>query len=238
MNADDRDDFARLLGELRAAAPAVGPIAGVAYLWGLDAPRTDALTAAALEESTLLTCRAPLHLVQAWEQAGPPGAVPCFVVTSAAQAAAESATPLAVAPSSLAVAPSSLAVAPSSLAVAQAPLIGMARVMASEYGRLKTRLVDLPADAAAELDALAAELRGGSAEDEVLLRDGGRWVRRFQPHRDVAACPAAAATLPAGSRWRPPPASRTCATGCFTPRRSRPARWRSRSTPRASTSAT
>ena len=175
VNADDRDDVARLLGELQAA-PAVGPIAGVAYLWGLDAPRTDALTAAALEESTLLTCRAPLHLVQAWEQAGPAGAVPCFIVTSAAQAAAESATPLAV---------------------AQAPLIGMARVMASEYGRLKTRLVDLPADAAAELDALAAELHGGSAEDEVLLRDGGRWVRRFQPHRDVAACPAAAAALPA-----------------------------------------
>ena len=171
VDADARDDFARLLGALPS-----GGLAGVAYLWALDAPATTDLTAEDLEASTLLTCRAPLHLVQAWEQAGPAAATPCAFVTSAAQPPPGAAAPLAV---------------------AQAPLVGMARVVASECGRLRARQIDLPGDSVAALDRLVAELVGGSAEDEVLLQADGRWVRRFRPLRELDASPDAAAALPA-----------------------------------------
>jgi amino acid adenylation domain-containing protein len=170
IDADDRDHFARVL----AALPA-GGLAGVAYLWALDAPGTDGLTAEALESSTLLTCRAPVHLVQAWERASGTAATPCGFVTSAAQPPPGAAAPLAV---------------------AQAPLVGMARVVASEYGRLRARQIDLPGDPAAAVGRVVAELLGGSAEDEVLLRADGRWVRRFRPLRELDASPCAVAALP------------------------------------------
>jgi hypothetical protein len=66
IDPDNRGDFIRLLAAVSAEA-----LAGVVYLWGLDAPATEGLTTAALEASALLTCRGPLHLVQAWEEAGP-----------------------------------------------------------------------------------------------------------------------------------------------------------------------
>ncbi len=173
VDPDNRGDFVRLLEAARDRAAGMGT--GLIYLWGLDAAPIAALTTDALNASTLLTCRSPLHLVQAWEQAGPAAAAPCFVVTSAAQAADGY---------------------PARVEVAQTPLIGMGRVMASEYGRWRTRLVDLPPDAVTELTSLVAELRHNNGEDEVLLRRGERWVRRFYPYRELAACPAAVAALP------------------------------------------
>ena len=171
LDADDRDGYERLLASMREDG-----LTGVAYLWPLDAPPTSAVTAAALDAASLLTCRGPLHLVQAWEEAGPPSSTACVFVTAGAQPPAGPGQPLSV---------------------AQAPLVGMARVIASEYGRLKPRLVDVPADPAAAVGPLLAEILGGSAEDEVLLRDGGRWVRRFRPLRDLDACADAATALPA-----------------------------------------
>jgi len=171
VDADRRDDLARLLASLPQ-----GGLAGVAYLWALDGPATAAIDAAELEASTLLTCRAPVHLVQAWDEAGPTGATPCLFVTAAAQPPAAAAEPVNV---------------------AQTPLVGMARVVASESGRLRARLIDLSADPVAELAALTAELRSSSIEDEVLLRGGRRWVRRFRPLRDLDAHPDAVAALPA-----------------------------------------
>jgi amino acid adenylation domain-containing protein len=171
IDPDSRADFARLFAAEREPAPA-----GVAYLWAVDAPATADLTTAALAESTLLTCRAPLHLVQAWEEAGPAAAVDCVFVTAGAQPPAGRAVPLAV---------------------AQGPLVGMARVIASESGRLRARLVDVPADPAVAAGLIAGELRGGSPEDEVLLRADGRWVRRFRPLRELDAAADAVAELPA-----------------------------------------
>ena len=170
IDANDREDFTRLL-----AAVGGETLAGVVYLWGLDAPATEGLTTAALAASALLTCRGPLHLVQAWEEADA-APTPCCFVTAGAQPPPG---------------------APEPLQVAQGALVGMARVVANEVGRLRTRLVDLPAVPLPALDALVAELLSGSAEDEVLLRPDGRWVRRFHPLRGLDACPAARAALPA-----------------------------------------
>jgi amino acid adenylation domain-containing protein len=173
VDPDERGDFVRLFETMRDRCP--GGLTGLVYLWGLDVAPIGGVTTDALEASVLLTCRGPLHMLQAWEQAGPAAAVPCFIVTSAAQAAEGP---------------------PGRVAVAQTPLIGMGRVMASEYGRWRTRLIDLSAEAIPELPALIAELRRNNGEDEVLLRRGERWVRRFHPHRHLPACPAAVATLP------------------------------------------
>ncbi len=172
LNPDSRADFAELLRAIAEAA-----IGGVIYCWALDAPTTSGLTSSQLRASTLLSCRGPLHLIQAWEAEGPEGQLPCFFVTAGGQTieAADA----------------------QHVEVAQTPLIGMGRVIASEYGRLRTRLVDIAgaADATA-LAALVHELHRDDAEDEVLLREDDRWVRRFIPHTDAVACPAACRQLP------------------------------------------
>lgn len=73
------------------------------------------------------------------------------------------------------------------LGVAQGPLIGFARVVASEIGRLRTKLIDLnseewsPVDIASLLTELTERL---DSEDEVMYRDAIRWVRRFVPAAD------------------------------------------------------
>jgi acyl transferase domain-containing protein/NADPH:quinone reductase-like Zn-dependent oxidoreductase/acyl carrier protein len=63
---------------------------------------------------------------------------------------------------------------------AQAPLAGLARVVASEHSSLRCTLVDIdPAGGMAAGHYLAAELLGDSPEDEVALRGGARLVRRI-----------------------------------------------------------
>lgn len=171
LNPNDRAGFTSLL---EAIDP--GTIGGIVGLWSLDAPGTSSLSATALDASTHLTCRAPLHLVQAWEAAGPTSQTPCFLVTAQAQTTDPAAE---------------------AVDVSQAPLIGMGRVITSEFNRLRTRLVDLPADSRPALAELVQELRRDDGEDEVLLRRGRRWVRRFHPHATNTACPAATASLPA-----------------------------------------
>ena len=173
--AVDPDSRAAFVDLVRAVSEAA--ISGVIYCWALDTPGVSSLTTSQLRASTLLSCRGPLHLIQAWEEAGPEGRLPCFFVTAGSQ------TNDAVG---------------ETVEVAQAPLIGMGRVIASEYGRLRTRLVDIAgvADAAA-IAALVRELHRDDPEDEVMLREDDRWVRRFVPHHDAVACQKACRLLPA-----------------------------------------
>ncbi len=171
LDPNDRASFDRFFQQIDP-----GSIDGIVVLWALDAPGTTDLTAKALQASTQLTCRGPLHLVQAWEAAEPTGQTPCFLVTAGAQA---------------------LDHATEELDVSQSPLIGMGRVIASEYNRFLTRLIDLPDVGQSALADLVSEVRRTDNEDEVLLRDGRRWVRRFHPHTTATACPAATASLPA-----------------------------------------
>lgn len=160
-----------------------GQLAGVVYLWGLDAPEPHLLTVGKLEESTVLTSLAPMHFVQAWEQlleenvasssdlsqaglanAGPTNTVPFSVVTTGAQSTDARAE---------------------MLSVAQGPLIGMGRVIVSEIASLSTKLVDLPSmPATPDVENLVSELLVDDDEDEILWREGHRYVRRFSPQAD------------------------------------------------------
>ena len=59
-----------------------------------------------------------------------------------------------------------------------------------ELPALRVSLVDVSADAAPELAALAAELRADGAEDQVALRGSSRWVARLAPTRLASPSPA------------------------------------------------
>jgi NADPH:quinone reductase-like Zn-dependent oxidoreductase/aryl carrier-like protein len=99
--------------------------------------------------------------VQAWDQVVAEQSAPLFLVTRGAQAVAER---------------------PETIALAQSPAIGLGRVVAGEYPRLRCTLVDL--DPAAEdggLAALFAEIHAEDDEDEVAWRGPQRYGHRYLP---------------------------------------------------------
>jgi acyl transferase domain-containing protein/NAD(P)-dependent dehydrogenase (short-subunit alcohol dehydrogenase family)/aryl carrier-like protein len=171
INPENLADFQSLLNKLIDASPT-----HVVYLWGLDAPDNNRVTADSLRDSTVLTTLAPLLLVQAWESIDSLGTAKLTIVTRGAQ---------------------NFEFDSASCDVAQGPLIGFGRVITSEYGRLRCKLVDLPRPVAArDLDQLLGELWIDDGEDEIQWRDGQRWVRRFLPQADNLLCEAARRQLP------------------------------------------
>lgn len=155
------------------------PVANIVYLWGLDAPSTQQLSTQVLDQCTALTTQGPLRLVQAEEslmsgqfepeRQGRTQPPTVSFVTAGAQSRDGK---------------------PELTEVAQAPLIGFGRVVISELDSLRGKLIDLPAQISArDIDCLRAELLaamdenelGDIDEDEVLWRDGTRWVHRFGP---------------------------------------------------------
>ncbi|MBX3422781.1 MAG: SDR family NAD(P)-dependent oxidoreductase [Pirellulaceae bacterium] len=171
FNPESRQDFVSLLERFASA-----PLTHAVYLWGMDVPANDVLNCTSLRSSTLLTTLAPLHFVQAWESIEALGSANFTIVTRGAQSADD---------------------APEHCNVAQAPLIGMGRVIVNEYGRLRSKLVDMPATLrAGDFDQLFAELLATDDEDEVKWRDGHRWVQRFVQQRDQALGNEALSQLP------------------------------------------
>jgi acyl transferase domain-containing protein/NADP-dependent 3-hydroxy acid dehydrogenase YdfG/acyl carrier protein len=126
---------------------------GVVYLWGLDIsndPADPVGTAGTVQALELIQKLAAL--------AGPVPARLYIVTRGAQQAQIEELVS----------------------GLAQAPLVGLARVAASEHPSLRCTLVDIdPAGGTAASHLLAAELLGDSPEDEVALRGGERLVRRM-----------------------------------------------------------
>ncbi len=162
VNPESRDDFGRLLTELSTREPSVS---NIVYLWGLDAPSDEDLTTDKLDRSTHLTTLAPLYLIQAWEGLHNPAQTNLAIVTQAAQAVNNKTE---------------------AIAIAQTPLIGFGRVIISECGQLRGKLIDLPANLAAELqqygllnELLAMDSGADGGEDEVAWRASTRWVHRF-----------------------------------------------------------
>ncbi len=71
------------------------------------------------------------------------------------------------------------------IALAQTPLVGMARVVISEVQDWATRLIDLdPQHPENWTEILNQESLLDDGEDEVLWRDGQRYVCRFHPYLD------------------------------------------------------
>jgi NADPH:quinone reductase-like Zn-dependent oxidoreductase/acyl carrier protein len=158
------------LERLVAALPS--PCRAVVHLWNLDAPRAEGLTTADLEATHEAGLQSVVYLVQAWEKDGGETPARLFVVTRGAQPVEGGAIG----------------------GLAQSPAVGLGRVIAGEYPRLRCRLVDLdPRDADCGLHALLDELRIDDDEDEVARRGAGRYLHRFMP---VPARPAS----PAGVR--------------------------------------
>ncbi|TWT93744.1 Phthiocerol synthesis polyketide synthase type I PpsC [Stieleria varia] len=166
IDPENLDDFARVLDEMEQ------PPTDIVFLWGLDAPENSDLNPARLERSTVLTTLAPTHWVQAWERVHDGSAANLTLVTTDAQSPDDTIQ---------------------QVAVAQSPLIGMGRVMISECSRLRCKLVDVtrsapfadvikPSRTIQTVDQLLAEIVAcGDDEDEIMYRDGKRFVRRFVP---------------------------------------------------------
>ncbi|WDQ18962.1 SDR family NAD(P)-dependent oxidoreductase [Rhodopirellula sp. P2] len=170
VDADSPQSFSRLWDELGVRESTEDW--HLVYLWAIDALDPLSLEAMspsdaseALRDSTLMSTRAPLHLVQSWEAIPDRPATRFTIVTLGAQSGDELDQPVAA---------------------IQMPLVGVGRVIVSEIGSLRTRLVDCDPNANFPLEGLAAEWAREDAEDEVMLRDGVRYVHRFVPdtHRE------------------------------------------------------
>ncbi|MFN3191970.1 MAG: SDR family NAD(P)-dependent oxidoreductase [Aureliella sp.] len=165
VNPEDRDSF---LGLLRQAQSKLGGLPDqIVYFWGIDCPANIGLDEVTLQESADLTALAPLHLIQAWEQVSESMQANFAVVTSGAQSSDGH---------------------PEPLEVAQGPLVGFGRVIASEYSKLRTKLIDLPFEFSPQgIDDLEAELLSQDDEDEIMWREGRRYVHRFEPQAGAPA---------------------------------------------------
>jgi len=74
--------------------------------------------------------------------------------------------------------------------VFQAPLLGLARVIGSEYPNLRATQIDLPATAAPEeVSSLLEELLAHDAEREIALRGSDRYVSRLSRYEGSASTP-------------------------------------------------
>jgi len=156
INPTQPADVRRLLDETRAADQ---PLCGVVHLCSLDTPADDDLPQAELDAATVRGYGSALAVVQALaaEPTQPPPGL--WLVTRGAQAAGP-ARPLAV---------------------AQAPIWGLGQVIGLEYPDLRCVRLDLDpvAEARTAAAALFAEIWEPDREDQVALRDGGRYVARL-----------------------------------------------------------
>ena len=160
---DGRDDFT---APLRTVLATIGaPVRHVVFLWGLDAPASDAPTAAALEEAQRHGTASALRVMQALLR-DESGAM-LRIVTRFAQTVGGT---------------------DGRCAVAQAPLWGLGRAIALEHPEIWGGLVDLDvADADAAAAQLLAELDRGDDEDQVAVRGGARYLARLEPRVATAA---------------------------------------------------
>ncbi|MEP7121036.1 MAG: SDR family NAD(P)-dependent oxidoreductase [Byssovorax sp.] len=151
------EDYQRLF---REALPADMVCRGVVHLWSLDAAPWERTTSESLLADVRRGALSAVRLIQAIARQGfrdPPRLV---VVTRGAQAMAEPAS--------------------GPIAAAQTPLWGLARTIAMEQPDLGCTRVDLaPERRADEARSLVGELLSSDGEDQIALRDGGRFAARL-----------------------------------------------------------
>ncbi|AKT40699.1 type I polyketide synthase [Chondromyces crocatus] len=140
----------------------------VVHLLCVDAPATYALTHDALVTAQHDACSSALHLLQALAKSALLDGARTWIVTRNAVAAGAT---------------------PSPLALTAAPLWGLGRVVALELPEAWGGLLDLPPAGRAGDDAAAilAEIATGNADDQIVLRDGIRYVGRLVPAQRATA---------------------------------------------------
>jgi len=159
INPGRPDDVLRLVQAVVAADS--WPCRGVVHLWNLDVPPADGLSVEALWAAQEAGLKSVVWLVQAWDRVAADQSARLFLVTRGAQSVGDR---------------------PEPLAIAQAPALGLGRVIAGEYPRLRCKLVDLdPRDGDGGAGCLCDEIQSADAEDEVAWRERVRYVHRFLP---------------------------------------------------------
>lgn len=135
------------------------PWEGVVHLWSVDGCDADALAPTPLALAQQRGCTSVLHLLQSLVTAGWATPPRLWLVTRGAQVV------------------DGTGLAP---AVAQAPLWGLARVIALEHPELRCTRIDLDPHAAdGEVKGLVSELLAPDGETEVAFRQGGRFASRL-----------------------------------------------------------
>jgi acyl transferase domain-containing protein/acyl carrier protein len=148
-----------VLGESRSSCR------GIIHLWGLDSEATEAMTLASLKSAQEYGPISVLHLIQALNLFELDPSPRLWLLTRGAQAAGRLA---------------------GGAAVAQAPLWGLGRVIALEHPELHCTCIDLSLgdpDPEVEAEALFRELWSASQEEQIALRDNGRYVARLVRHQ-------------------------------------------------------
>ncbi len=146
-------------------ASATRELAGVVYLWGMDARFSTVTTLAQLQAMQEYVCGSALYLVQALASASSQARL--WLVTGGAQAVADAEDVEAV----------------------QGALWGLGSVIAAEHPELRCVRLDLDPQAAhseAQAHALLAELQSADGEDHVALRGDQRYVARLARAADLA----------------------------------------------------
>ncbi len=130
---------------------------GVIYLWGLQAPATEALDEATLEQSQALCCIGALHLVQFLSRR--PDSCKLWLVSRSAVFVDEMPRPLTL---------------------SQAPLWGIGKVIALEHPELWGGSIDLDAESwANEEETLLSVVFEETGEEQQAFRQGQRYVARL-----------------------------------------------------------
>ncbi|MBX9255496.1 SDR family NAD(P)-dependent oxidoreductase [Desmonostoc muscorum CCALA 125] len=156
IGPEHAEDMQQLLEAVEANQPACR---GVVYLWSLDTPANEQMTAATLESTLTNNCLGVLHLVQALAKVNWSHSLRLFLVTNSTQTVGGL----------------------KSLSVAQSPLWGLGRVINNEYANLSCTRVDLsPTITPEEIQSLTQELLADDQEDEIALRGKGRYVNRLR----------------------------------------------------------
>lgn len=155
LNPERPGDFGQLL---EAVTTDHLPIAGIIYLWSLDAPSTTDLTTQ-LEEALGLSCRGLLFLLQALsttEMTSPR----LWVVTRGVQRVKPQQSELT--------------------GLAQAPLWGMTKTIALEYPEFQGVTIDLDPDPSCpQAHLLFQEIWARGSEPQIALRSQHRYVARL-----------------------------------------------------------
>ena len=139
-------------------AAAVEPVAGIVYLWSLDADTSSSATAIAIEAAHRVAYENALALLQAVVRTTGPSLPTVHIVTSCTQAPNASAERVPL----------------------DAGLWGLARVAAREHPELSVKCIDLDSTADS-VECVLAELRAGSADAAIAWCGSQRFGRRLVP---------------------------------------------------------
>ncbi|NEP52032.1 MAG: SDR family NAD(P)-dependent oxidoreductase, partial [Moorea sp. SIO3C2] len=169
INPEQAEDFQHLLKAVTTSDSP--PCRGVVHLWSLNTVDPGTMTVADLEAASVWGCRSVIHLLQSMVKAEFSNLPSLWLVTQGAKQVSAQPTPLAV---------------------AQSPLWGLGKVITLEHPELECVQVDLdPLGQDDQAKALFEELwlDDNEGENNLVLRQGQRYVPRLVRHRQLESSP-------------------------------------------------